>query len=209
MKHCLIILLPGLLLLNGCATMSKEECRQADWYLKGVDDANQGYPLDRVIEHGKACAKLNIVPDMKEYRAGHTKGARLYCVPSKAYDEGRKGAAYNGICAADLEPQFLRAYRDGQELYTIQRNIDRLQNEINSNVAQIDRNYDEIVQLKRTIVYSNSEQDRRNKMYRIDDLDNEIRRLELSINGASRELDRYRHDYRVVEDKHFRMGYLQ
>ena len=65
-------------LLSGCATMSKEECKQADWYLKGVEDASQGYATDRVVEHGKACARVNVVPDMKEYRKGHLKGARLY-----------------------------------------------------------------------------------------------------------------------------------
>ena len=52
------------------------------------------------------------------------KGARLYCVPEKGYSEGRRGSAYNGICPVDLEPRFLRAYRDGQDLYRIQANID-------------------------------------------------------------------------------------
>lgn len=196
-------------LLSGCATMSKEECKQADWYLKGVDDATQGFPLDRVVEHGKACARVNIVPDMKEYREGHAKGARLYCVPEKGYSEGRGGAAYNGICPAELEAKFLRAYRDGQELYTIQRNIDRMVNEINSSHTQIDNNYGEISRLKYDIVNSRDEQERRYKMRRIDELENDIRNLSLNADRAARELELFQNDYRVVEDKHHRMGYLQ
>jgi len=194
--------------LSGCSTMSKEECKQADWYLKGVDDATKGFPLDRVVEHGKACARINIVPDMKDYREGHAKGARLYCVPEKGYSEGRTGAAYNGICPVELEPKFLRAYRDGQELYNIQRNIDRMINQINSSHSQIDSDYSEISQLKYDIINSNNEQDRRYRMRRINDLENEIRNLELDADRAARELELFQNDYRVVEDKHHRMGYL-
>lgn len=196
-----------LLCLSGCATMSKEECKQADWYLKGVEDATQGYPLDRVIEHGKACARVNIVPDMKEYRQGHAKGARLYCVPEKGYSEGRNGAAYNNICPAELEPAFLRAYGDGQELYRIQRNIDRMVSEINSSQSQIDSNYSEISQLKYEIVNSRDEQERRYKMRRIDDLERDIRSLGLNADNAARELELFQNDYRIVEAKHRRMGY--
>jgi hypothetical protein len=197
-----------LMLLSGCATMSKEECKQADWYLKGVEDATHGFPLDRVVEHGKACARVNIVPNMKDYREGHAKGARLYCVPEKGYSEGRGGAQYNGICPVELEPKFLRAYRDGQELYIIQRNIDRMINEMNGNHSQIDNNYNEIAQLKYDIVNSRDEQERRYKMRRIDELENEIRNLAFDADRAARELDLFQHDYRVVEDKHRRMGYL-
>lgn len=197
-----------LALLSGCATMSKEECKQADWYLKGVDDATHGHPLDRVVEHGKACARIKVVPDMKEYREGHAKGARLYCIPEKGYTEGRNGAAYNGICPVELESKFLRAYGDGQELYNIQRNIDRMANQINSNHSQIDSNYNEIAQLKRDIVNSNNEQDRRYRMRRIDELEYQIHTLNIDSDRAARELELFQNDYRVVENKHHRMGYF-
>lgn len=208
MSNKLVIMMCFLMLVSGCATMSKEECKQADWYLKGVEDATRGFALDRVIEHGKACARIKIVPDMKEYREGHAKGARLYCVPEKGYSEGRDGAAYNGICPMELESKFLRAYRDGQELYTIQRNIDRIINEINNYQSQIDNNYSEISQLKYEIVNSKSEQERRYKMRRIDELEYAIRNFSLDADRAARELELLRNDYRVVEDKHHRMGYL-
>lgn len=193
--------------LCGCATMSKEECKQADWYLKGVEDANQGFPLDRVVEHGKACARINVVPNMQEYREGHAKGARLYCVPEKAYSEGRSGAAYNGICPMELESAFLRAYGDGQELYRIQRNIERMIAEINASQTHIDNNYNEISQLKFDIVNSRDEQDRRYKMRRIDELERDIRSLALRADSAAYELELFRNDYRMLEAKHRRMGY--
>ena len=205
----IIFLLIAMATFLGCSTMSKEECKMADWYLKGLDDASAGYAVDRVIEHGKACAKVNVVPNMREYREGHAKGARLYCVPEKGYREGRRGAAYNGICPMELEDKFLRAYRDGQELYNIQRNIDNLASQIDNNNSKIDNNYNEISRLKHDIVNSNNEQDRRYSMRRIDELEDDIRNLEINSGRAHRELDLYRNDYRIVEDKHVRMGYIR
>lgn len=196
-------------LLSGCATMSKQECQQADWYLKGLDDATQGYALERVVEHGKACARVNITPDMKEYREGHAKGARLYCVPEKGYSEGRNGAAYNGICSADLEARFLRAYRDGQQLFYIQRNIDNASSALNNMQAQMDSDYQQIAQLKNDVVYSSDGDERRYKMHRIDELENDIRRLEYEFDRTARELEKFKYDYRIVEDQHQRMGYLR
>ena len=64
-------------------------------------------------------------------------------------------------------------------------------------------------QLKRDIVNSNNEQDRRYRMRRIDDLENAIRNLYLDSDSAQRELNLFTNDYRVVEDKHYRMGYLK
>lgn len=208
MKIKSVVLCLLALLISGCATMSKDECKQADWYLKGVDDATQGFALDRVIEHGKACARINIVPDMKEYREGHGKGARLYCVPEKGYSEGRNGAAYNGICPAAAEGNFLRAYNDGQELYAIQNRINDMHGQISSNSSQINNRYNDIAQLRREIVKSNDEKDRRYKMRLIVDMENEIRNLDLDSQRAERQLYLLNNDYRAVEDKHRRMGYL-
>jgi hypothetical protein len=46
-------------------------------------------------------------------------------------------------------------------------------------------------------------------MRRIDELEDDIRNLEINSGRAHRELELYRNDYRIVEDKHVRMGYLK
>ena len=204
----IMCLLVAAAFIASCATMSKDECLHADWYLKGVDDAMQGYAENRIVDHGKACARVKITPNTQEYFSGHKKGARLFCVPEKGFSEGRRGAAYNGICPVDLEHDFLRAYRDGQELFVIQRNIENLTNEIDNNRSLIDRSYDEMSQLKHEIVNSDDEKERRYKMRRIDDLQSEITSAEIQIDRAARELELFRHDFHIVEEKHYRMGYL-
>lgn len=202
-----VVAISGLLL--SCATMSKDECRHADWYLKGLEDGNKGYSESRIVEHGKACARVSVSPDVKDYSDGHKKGARLYCVPEKGYSEGRNGSTYNGICPPELENNFLRAYRDGKELYTIQRNMDSLATELNSNELRINNNYDQMAQLKRDIVNSDDPKERNNKMHRIDELQDEINDLLIRSDRAAHELNLFRNDLRMVEDKHYRMGYIK
>lgn len=196
--------------LSACTTMSKDECMHADWYLKGLADAGDGYALDRIVDHGKACARVAVAPNRRDYEAGHQKGARLYCVPNKGYSEGRRGRQYHGICPAGLENNFLRAYRDGQELFAIQQKISQLANDIANSQARIESNYNEIQLLKHDIVDRHSDsQERRYKLRRIDELQYEITDLEIRIDRNAREIEWFNNDYRSLEDKHFRMGYIQ
>lgn len=204
------IFLLGTILLSSCATMSKNECIQADWYIKGLDDASQGYALNRVADHSKACARAKVTPVMKDYEEGHKKGARLYCVPEKGYSAGRDGSAYNGICPQDLENKFLRAYQDGQELYLIQRKMNNLSSDVSSNRSRIESLYSEIQALQYDISERNNDyKERQYKLRRIDDLHFQITDLEIRSDRAEHELNLFRNDYRRVEDKHFRMGYIK
>ena len=199
-----------LIALTGCATMSKDECLHADWYIKGLEDANLGYALSRIAEHAKACARVKVTPVISEYDRGHKKGARLYCTPEKGYSVGRNGAEYQGICPQDLEASFLRTFRDGQELYNIQRNINNIENDIEDKHSSIQSNRNEIQSLKNAIVdRDSSSNERSEKLQQIDRLQRNISNLEIDIDRAIHELELFRHDYQVVENKHVRMGYIR
>lgn len=199
-----------LMFFTGCSSMSKDECRNADWQIKGLEDASQGYPLSRIAEHSKACARVKVMPVMHDYEAGHKKGARLYCVPEKGYSNGRQGLGYQGICPKDLEPSFLRAYRDGQELYRIQSSIDKLADDAADLHSRIHANQDQIRVLKADIVDSNSNaSERQYKLRQIDELHHDITNLEVRIDRVTHELNLFNNDLRLVEDKHFRMGYVK
>ena len=47
----------GCAMLAGCATMSPEECLQANWEEVGYNDGAAGYPVSRSAEHREACAE--------------------------------------------------------------------------------------------------------------------------------------------------------
>ena len=85
-------------LLGGCASLSEEECRNADWGRLGHQDGAAGYPESRLAEHAEACAKIGIRPMGDIWRAGWDRGVLLYCVPSVGWREGLSGHGYSGVC---------------------------------------------------------------------------------------------------------------
>ena len=56
MKFRFPVLLAGILVLGGCAMLSKEECLRGDWRALGVTDGLNGETAARIDEHRKACA---------------------------------------------------------------------------------------------------------------------------------------------------------
>ena len=58
-----------LLLVAGCATLDKDECRSADWYAIGLEDGARGRAIERLGDHRRACAKHNVAPNAERYVA--------------------------------------------------------------------------------------------------------------------------------------------
>jgi len=71
--------------MTGCASMSKQECLNANWKTIGYEDGSRGKPETSIQAHRKACAKINITPDLPQYQQGHREGARFYCKKHTGY----------------------------------------------------------------------------------------------------------------------------
>ena len=56
--------------LGGCASLSKDECLNADWQDIGVRDGANGQPEEYLIQHSTACAKVGVTPDRTRWLAG-------------------------------------------------------------------------------------------------------------------------------------------
>ena len=126
------LLLPTLivtLLIAGCAAMSEEECRHADWHEQGMRDALAGHRVSRMDALREACAKAGVVPDAQQYRAGWTQGIQQFCTPEHGAYWGRQGRSYADSCPAALEPGFLGPYQAGRRLHAAETQIDQLQRE--------------------------------------------------------------------------------
>lgn len=108
------------LALSGCATMSEQECMVSDWRTVGFEDGALGRPPETIGNYRQACAKHGVSPDFESYRSGHTEGVQSFCQPVKGFNYGRSGAAYRGVCPADLEYEFVAAYNDGRHLYELE-----------------------------------------------------------------------------------------
>lgn len=127
----------AMLMLGGCASMSSEECLVSDWHAIGYEDGSRGYTADRIGERRKACAKHGVPVDFQSYRAGHDEGLRDFCQPARGFRLGSNGGQYHGLCAADLEPRFLDAYRTGQQLHALRSNVNSTDYQINARKNEI------------------------------------------------------------------------
>jgi hypothetical protein len=103
--------------VSGCATLSKGECVEADWYEIGRHDGLDGKPRARLQDHREACSEYGVAPDSQRYYLGREAGLRVYCTPDGGYQHGRLGHSYQRVCKPPYEQAFLERYQLGREIY--------------------------------------------------------------------------------------------
>lgn len=64
------LLLLACVLVSGCASISEQECRSANWYQLGERDALIYGMRPQVDQLAYQCGKFGVQPDEKEYLAG-------------------------------------------------------------------------------------------------------------------------------------------
>lgn len=126
-KH---ILFSGFIVIAvlGCSTLSKKECKIADWKTIGFEDGVKGYKASRIGQHRSACAEYGIRPDLNTYNAGRGDGLRHYCIPAIAYKKGLSGHSYNGVCTGYNEGEFLDAFNHGLKIHDAEKTLNNLKN---------------------------------------------------------------------------------
>ena len=124
--------------LNGCASMSGDECMTSDWSAIGYEDGSRGYADNRLGKHRKACAKHGVTPDFAAYQSGRDRGLVQYCQPGRGFNVGSSGGQYYGVCRVDLEADFLDAYNAGYHLHTLRSNVSSANSQIYSKERELE-----------------------------------------------------------------------
>lgn len=174
--------------LASCNSMSKEECRVADWKVVGDTDGAAGYnPQTRFADHVKSCSKTNVSPDQTRWYEGYQSGILRYCTPLSGANSGEAGKSYHNVCSPELEPEFMRGYSIGKRVYDLRSRFDQMQSSIRYRDSEIDRSYNELKVAK--------DDQRRVLRNQIDDMERENRRqqreaddVEYELGHAQREL---------------------
>lgn len=202
------LLVSSFLLFSGCASMSKEECLNADWKTVGLEDGMKGNSESTIGTYRKDCAKVNVVPNLTQYQHGHREGARKYCTVAKGYEVGKSGSAYYHVCPADLEPRFLAAYKTGQELYDITRKIQQLETAITNAESRMSDIQRDIKSHEQAIVDAGSSfSARREHLADIKALQRELNDVEHLIAHNTREIALFDADYQHLQNQHRKQGY--
>ncbi len=104
--------------IQGCATLSEEDCLTTNWSVLGETDGRQGRPLSDLNRYRRQCAEYDVVPDSEAYIEARERGLAVFCAPGNAYREGRSGARDRLVCPAALAADFQRNHQLGSEVFT-------------------------------------------------------------------------------------------
>tara|TARA_B100000029_G_C16947640_1_gene731297 strand:+ start:158 stop:550 length:393 start_codon:yes stop_codon:yes gene_type:complete len=107
------IIFPLLVLLSGCASLTENQCKVANWYKIGLKDAEKGHEESRIEDHKKSCAKLKITPNPEQYKKGREVGLQEFCTESKGLSYGISRRDFPDICPEELRLNFEKGYKEG------------------------------------------------------------------------------------------------
>jgi hypothetical protein len=111
-----------ILILAGCATVSKEDCLLTDWFEIGRLDGIHGKPRTEFQNRARPCLEHGVHADRQAYYRGHDDGLKYYCTEQQGFELGRKGHAYQSVCPLALEKDFRAGYQNGMQLFCSEEN---------------------------------------------------------------------------------------
>lgn len=165
MRYRVWVLAVGI--LSGCASLSKDECNNADWFLIGFEDGSRGKTLSTIGNHRKACARVGITPEFTQYESGHQKGVSHYCTAENGFALGEAGGAYNGVCAETTEAPFLQGYQAGKSRFDLRRMIEQASANLVKRSERLDELKTELSVVEAAIVEAGSSSSERRRQLKI------------------------------------------
>jgi hypothetical protein len=176
------LVLLSAIVASGCASLSPEQCRQANWRQIGYADGAQGASGARIDDHAKACAEFGVRPDLDEYLRGRSQGLFSYCQPENGFAVGRRGSEQNAAdCPASMRGAFLDQYQRGQQLHAIEYELAERRNRLGQNYSRLRYANDRIATIRAELSRKEIPADRRNALL------TEFNRLVEEKNTISRE----------------------
>ena len=165
-------------LLSGCATMSADECKVANWSEVGLRDGVEGAALSRLDYRVKDCAEAKVAVDTPRYLRGREQGLLQFCHLENAAPLGLNGGSYNGVCPVGIDGEFRRRFRLGRDVYDARQTVRNLEGNVNNAEDRLRA--------------APNDDERRRAREALRDLDFEIRRARDRQRDAERALDRLR-----------------
>lgn len=207
-KWATLALSLAFLALGGCASMSSDECAMSDWTAVGYEDGSRGYTTERFGSHRKACAKHGISADFTAYQEGRNQGLVEFCQPGRGFNLGANGGQYNGVCRADLEQEFLDAYRVGHQLYTLRSYVNSANSQIYTKESELNYNKDQIREKEALLISAETTTEQRILLLAdLKDLSERTGELEAEIEMLIVDRARYEQDLHYYEQTVAGYGY--
>ncbi|MCV6624110.1 MAG: DUF2799 domain-containing protein [Cellvibrionaceae bacterium] len=199
------LLICSVLVLASCSGLSQEECMNADWEAIGFEDGVVGKGLEKVGDYREDCAKHAIKVDLERYKYGRNIGLKDFCQPASAFQAGRRGYIYKGVCPADLEPVFVGPYEEGRIVFRAEQRFNRAESELNSAENSIDRIERDIRNREQELLDDKTAADRRRQLYnQIEDLKRDLYREKERIRDLHEEVYQARREFEDAQAQYGR-----
>lgn len=125
------VLVLAVLVLAGCASVSRDECVAGDWAAIGARDGAAGLVAEaRLPRHANACARVGVVPDEAAYLRGHAQGLQSFCTPLGGLEAGEAGRAFRDICPAERAAGFREGYELGFAAHRARLRVEAAQRDL-------------------------------------------------------------------------------
>lgn len=124
-----MLLLGSVLMLNGCAIMSKSECMSANWGLIGQNDGFNGNG-SFMQKRAQACMKHNTILDNDAYARGYKKGLKNYCNPQTIFDYALQGKGTYQSCPMEMQNNLRPYYNAANNYYAANSKLKSLEDTI-------------------------------------------------------------------------------
>lgn len=197
-----------LLTIAGCASLSKQECRQADWYLIGIEDGARGYDIEHIGRHREACARVEVVPDIERYRAGLAEGHNRYCTARKGYAVGASGGQHQNVCTGKTAAEFNTAYNDGREYYRLKQAVADLEGQLEDYQQSLEALAEDAAYHEEQLLHhARTSEQRRSHLQDIRDIEKRIDDIHEAMVYAEREHAIAVEDFRELHSDHVQRGY--
>ena len=129
-----------------CASLTKNQCQQGNWFEIGQSDGAQGRPLSVFEDHVDACGEYKIRPNRRRYEDGRNFGLARYCTPLSGFKAGRNFQTYQNVCPPESRGEFIRGYELGgqfgqveKQLISVKQDIDEIEGSLRKDKLKPDQ----------------------------------------------------------------------
>ena len=173
-----IITLALCLWLTGCATMTPNECKAANWGEVGLRDGLAGAALSVLNDRVKDCAEAQVPVDTPRYLQGREQGLLQFCRIENAAPLGLDGKSYDGVCPATMDAEFRRRFKAGRDVHVARNELRSLESRRGTGEERLRS--------------AANDDDRRRARDALRELDSDMRRARDRVRDAEWVLDRLR-----------------
>lgn len=119
-------------ILSACATTQEQACPDTDWYELGRRQGAQGRSAEEFSHRFASCNEEREASSQRLFQNGYNAGLVDYCSPDNGFYLGLNQYAYNQVCPATLEDEFVAEYQRGVQAYQLQQANQEIDQKIDS-----------------------------------------------------------------------------